>query len=166
MNIPKNKNRTNILNIAATLIAQYEGLSLTPYKCPAGIPTVGYGNTHLEDGTAVTLNMPAITKERARSLLLVTTGEFLEQICPLLTPSTLEDYQIAAILSLTYNIGIGNFKNSTLLKKINDTSFKGDLSPYWLEWNKIGNKMSQGLLNRRKDEYSVFIGKIKSSKGL
>ena len=58
-----------ISNNGLDLIKQFEGLSLTPYLCPANIPTIGYGNTFYEDGTKVTLKDKPITEQRASELI-------------------------------------------------------------------------------------------------
>ena len=58
------------VKVAAALARMFEGLYLSPYLCPAGVPTLGYGATYYEDGTRVTLSDPAITRERAEELLL------------------------------------------------------------------------------------------------
>lgn len=151
-------NLDETLTQASSLIKKYEGLSLTPYKCPAGIASIGYGSTYGLDGKPITMASAPITKEMAQKLLNATICTLLRQMTPLLKRTDLKDNQQAALLSLTYNIGIGNFKNSTLLKKINDDSFRGDLAPYWLEWHKIAGKICQALLHRRKEEYAFYMG--------
>ena len=47
------------------LIHSFEGLSLTPYICPAGVPTIGWGNTYYPNGKKVTMKDKAITREQA-----------------------------------------------------------------------------------------------------
>ena len=51
--------------LAAKLCRRFEGLYLRPYLCPAGVPTIGYGSTVYENGMAVQLTDPPITRERA-----------------------------------------------------------------------------------------------------
>ena len=51
--------------VALALMRRFEGLYLTPYLCPAGVPTIGYGATYYEDGTRVTLFDAAITHLRS-----------------------------------------------------------------------------------------------------
>ena len=63
------------VQVAAALARRFEGLYLTPYLCPAGVPTIGYGATYYEDGTRVTLHDPKITRARAEALLLAAKGE-------------------------------------------------------------------------------------------
>ena len=58
------------VKVAAALARMFEGLYLSPYLCPAGVATLGYGATYYEDGTRVQLSDPPITRERAEALLL------------------------------------------------------------------------------------------------
>ena len=55
--------------VSTALAQRFEGLYLSPYLCPAGVPTIGYGATYYEDGTRVTLLDAPITRERAVALL-------------------------------------------------------------------------------------------------
>ena len=51
------------------LIKEFEGLSLKPYKCSAGVPTIGYGSTYYENGIKVQMSDVPITGARAEILL-------------------------------------------------------------------------------------------------
>ena len=51
------------------IIAEFEGFSPVPYKCPAGIPTIGYGATYYEDGRKVSMSDGAITEPQGRRML-------------------------------------------------------------------------------------------------
>ena len=57
------------VGVAAALAKSFEGLYLTPYLCPAGVATIGYGATYYENGTRVQLTDPPITRARAEALL-------------------------------------------------------------------------------------------------
>ena len=63
--------------------------------------------------------------------------------------------QFDALVSLTYNIGTGAFKKSTLLKKLNEADYKS-ASAQFNVWNKGGGKVMQGLVNRRAVERKLF----------
>ena len=56
--------------IAAALCRTFEGFSSTPYICPAGYPTIGYGTVYKPDGTKVTMNDAPISKELAEQWLM------------------------------------------------------------------------------------------------
>jgi lysozyme len=61
---------TEAVELAASLCKPFEGLRLTPYICPAGYPTIGYGTVYKPDGTKVTMQHPPITQETAESWLM------------------------------------------------------------------------------------------------
>lgn len=66
--------------------------------------------------------------------------------------------QFDALVSLTYNIGSGAFKNSTLLKKLNKGDYQGAADQF-LVWNKAGGKVMKGLVRRREAERALFLKK-------
>ncbi len=147
--------RRELLASTATFIAKHEGLRLKAYLCPAGIWTIGYGDTEylrqFQDPSR-----QEITIEKARGLLINRVKvdiEFLRNA----TKRTLTDNQIIALLSLIFNIGRRAFSNSTLLKKLNDNIAIDLLAPEILRWNKIGNNVNSGLDKRRRIEYMLFI---------
>jgi lysozyme len=144
-----------VLNLGLPVIRQFEGLRLKPYLCPAGIPTIGYGATYYEDGRKVSLVDPTISKEQAERLLrLLVLKEFLPSVVSL-CPTLERPGQVAAILSRTYNVGIGALKKSTLRKKVLARSW--DLVPAEiLKWNKAAGSISPGLDRRRKTEVLLF----------
>lgn len=138
-----------------SIIAQFEGLRLKPYPDVVGIPTIGYGTTYYEDGTKVTLNDPEISPERAYQLLAIQANKLAVSFKDIITVE-LNQNQLDALGSFAYNIGIGAFKKSNLLKLLN----KGDYLEASMEfgrWDKAGGKVIDGLQARRKLEYDLFI---------
>ena len=144
-----------ISNNGINLIKHFEGLSLKPYLDVVNIPTIGWGNTFYEDGTKVTLKDQPVTKERANELLeVIANKDFADKIFPLIKVKVSQN-QFDAMVSLAYNIGVGNFSKSTLLKKVNSGDFIG-ASEEFLKWNKSGGKELLGLTRRRKREQNLF----------
>jgi lysozyme len=137
------------------LVAKHEGLKLKPYLCPANIPTIGYGNTEYENGQKVTLNDTVISKERAEELLKNIVIKFEDGIKKLVKVP-LTQHQFDALVSFTYNIGLGNFSKSTLLKLLNNGDYEG-ASKEFQRWNKAGGKVLSGLIRRRKEEMELFL---------
>lgn len=140
------------------LIAEFEGLSLKPYMCPAKKATIGYGNTYYKDGTKVTMLDKPITKEEAIKLLEIIVDSFAKQVSKLVT-SPLNQNQINAIVSFTYNVGVGNLKNSTLLKLINKDHNQLAISNEFLKWINVGGEKSKGLERRRIKESQIYFKK-------
>lgn len=136
------------------LIKEFEGFSSAAYLCPAKIPTIGYGNTFWEDGRKVKLG-EQISKTNALELLeLIANKDFADKIFPLIKVKVSQN-KFDAMVSLAYNIGVGNFSKSTLLKKVNSGDFDG-ASNEFLKWNKSGGKELLGLTKRRQREYEMF----------
>lgn len=137
------------------LIKKYEGLSLKPYKCPAGIWTIGYGTTVYPNGNKVKPTDEPITKDMASALLL---NYVINEILPKIEDLHLTDNQNKALVSLIYNIGWSAFAKSKCYKAIKtqdwETAFKN-----W-DWIKGGGKVLKGLVKRRAEEMALFFGDI------
>lgn len=137
------------------LIKRYESLKLEPYLCPAGVPTIGYGNTYYEDGTKVKITDKPITKDRAESLFYITLFGF-EIAVNKYVLSDINQNQYDALVSFAYNVGIGNFKASTLLKRVNSNPNDIDIAYQFSRWNKSNKKVLKGLTRRRKEESELY----------
>lgn len=144
------------LRSAVALAKEFEGLKLSPYLCPAGVPTIGYGTVWKPDGTKVTLNDPAITKATAE-LWLITT---LEGICisaakasPVLTTN---ENAWGAITDFIYNLGLSRYKASTLKKRIDEQDYTAAGNEL-LRWVRAGGKVLPGLVKRRQAERKLML---------
>ena len=69
----------------------------------------------------------------------------------------LEQFQVDALASFIYNVGVANFRNSTMLRLINAGDFDGAARQF-PRWNKAGGKVLNGLTRRRNDEMMLFMG--------
>ena len=137
------------------LIKKFEGLSLKPYLCPARIPTIGYGNTFYEDGNKVTMSDKLITAERATAMLKVVVSQFAVGVAKLITFKGVSQHQFDALVSFAYNVGLGNLKSSTLLKRVNKNEMEL-ASMEFKKWDKAGGKVLAGLTKRREAEAMLF----------
>jgi len=137
------------------LIASFEGLSLVPYKDSVGIPTIGYGNTYYPDGRRVKMADPKITKAHAMVLLQVTADKFAASVD--LATTWVGQNKFNALVSFAYNVGLGNYRKSTLLKKVNLNPNDPAIREQFLKWNKAGGKVIPGLTNRRKREADIYL---------
>lgn len=139
---------------AINLIKESEGCKLKAYKCSAGVDTIGYGNTFYPDGTKVKPG-DTITQQKAEELLLFILEGFLSDINKVVKVK-LNDNQIGAIVCFVYNIGIGNFKSSTLLKKLNINPNDPTIKDEFLKWDKAAGKVLKGLTIRRQKEALLY----------
>lgn len=145
-------------NVGYLLICKFEGLSLTPYLCPAKIPTIGYGNTYYPNGKRVTMLDRAITKQEAFDMFKIIADEFAIKLSKLIT-SKVNQNQFNALVSFAYNVGIYGFANSTLLKKVNNNPEDLTIKNEFLKWTKGGGKVLKGLVNRREIESQLYYEK-------
>ena len=130
------------------LIKKWEGLKLDAYICPAGKPTIGYGHTK-----GVHLGM-SISVEEAEKFLEEDMHEAEKGIKKLVKVDLTEN-QLGALISFVFNLGLGNFAKSTLLKLLNQGKFM-EASNEFPRWNKVNGATSTGLTNRRLEEKALF----------
>lgn len=140
------------------LIKQFEGFRAKPYKCPAGIPTIGYGATFYPDGKKVTMNDKAITEEEGVELLKSMLSKF-EQYVDSYCIDTITQNQFDALVSFCYNLGPNNLKSSTLLKKVNANANDETIRAEFMKWTKAGGKTLKGLVTRRTAEADLYFTK-------
>jgi len=140
------------------LIKRFEGYSDRPYKCPAGISTIGYGNTYYPNGTKVKITDKQITREYANEILANTADEFAEDVLKLVK-SKITVNQLNALTSFAYNVGVANLQKSTLLKLVNINPNDGNIAKEFLKWNKAAGKVLNGLTNRRIAESALYFTK-------
>jgi lysozyme len=144
------------LIVAISLVERFEGVILTPYLCPAGVPTIGLGTTRYPDGTAVTLADPAITRERAYEIARhQLQHEFLPHVlrlCPGLAKETAG--RLGAILDFTYNLGWPALAGSTLRKRVNAGDW-GAVKVELSKWVNGGGRRLRGLVLRRAAEAAL-----------
>ena len=141
------------------LIQQFEGLSLKAYAATESekqrnIWTIGYGNITYLDGTKVKKG-DEITREQADLMFKQTANKFALDVANLIEVCLTQN-QFNALVSLAYNIGIGAFKDSTLLRMVNASPNNPSIKEQFLRWKIAGGKVVQGLLNRRIKESEVY----------
>ena len=140
------------------LMHSFEGLVLHAYKDPGsadGKPyTIGYGTTRIK-GKPVKLGT-VITKEQADEYFRDDLIQFEDAVKKYVKVPITEN-QFSSLTSLIYNIGVGAFINSTVLKKLNKKDYEGSASAF-LMWVKGGNgKILAGLVKRREAEAKLFL---------
>lgn len=141
------------INVAGlALIKTFEGLRLDAYRCPAGIPTVGYGHT----GSDVRIPM-TITPGEAERLLLRDLARFEAVVAA--NAEDASENQFSAMVCLAFNIGPGRFLGSSVLRRHNAGNHAGAADAF-LMWNKAGRKVLAGLIRRREAERALYLGEV------
>lgn len=133
------------VSIAGVLIQSQEGIKYTTYLDPVGIPTVCAGVT----GPDVKIGK-TYTKQECDALLYKHMQPAIKAVDESVKVK-LNDYQKAALYSFTYNAGVGAFKSSTMLKKLNAGNTKGACDEL-RRWTYAGGKQWKGLVTRREIE--------------
>ena len=139
------------------LICMFEGFSAKPYLCSAKVPTIGYGNCYYLNGKKVTLLDKPITELEAFEMFKAIADKFADKVSKLVT-APIDQSQLNALVSLTYNIGPANFQKSTLLRKVNFNHNDPTIRAEFLKWNKAGGQVLKGLTIRRKAEADIYFG--------
>ena len=139
---------TNNLGIA--LIKHFEGFRDEPYLDAGGKLTIGYG--HLVRQGEVFVNTSKAEMEK----LLREDVKIAEAMVKRLVKVPLNSNQFAALVSLTYNIGGGAFKESTLLEELNKGDYKAAANEF-LRWDKVDGERLRGLKVRRQAERKLFL---------
>lgn len=159
LGVPRVGGGNDWLPYALALIKQFEGCKLTAYPDPGtgGKPwTIGWGSTTdalgkpIEPGTKW-------TQPQADQRLAAHVAEFARGVDKLLGTAPATPQQKGALVSLAYNIGLGNLGSSTLLRKHNAADYDGAAAQFAV-WNKAAGKVMAGLTNRRTAEARVYKG--------
>lgn len=133
---------------AYSLIRQFEGLRLTAYKCPAGVWTVGYGHT-----SGVVPGMTIILEHAEKYL-----RQDIESVENLVNAEcrNLRQCQFDALVSFVFNVGGGNFRKSTLLKKVRVNPDDNSIMDEFLRWVYAKGIVQPGLQKRRLAEMKLY----------
>lgn len=142
-------------HVGKNLIKHFEGFRAIAYLCPAGVWTIGYGTTRI-NGKLIS-EVAKITTDEADVLLEQDLKVFEDSINQNVA-AKLSQNQFDALSSFVYNVGVGNFKKSTLLKKLNANK-PLDAAEEFLKWNKANKVILPGLTKRRKMEKELFLSK-------
>lgn len=139
------------------LIKQFEGCVLHPYKDQVGIWTIGIGMTYYPGtGRKVTMTDPTISLAVAEDYFLSLVKPF-ELAVYSTTRDDLTQNQFNALVSLTYNIGTGGFKGSTVHRLVNANVSGPELKQAFLMWSKAAGKPLEDLIERRTKEYETYM---------
>lgn len=149
------------------LLEQWEGFKTTVYKDSAGLPTIGVGHlltkSELSSGK-ITINGVPVSYENGLTEQQV-TDLLAQDVKPAAAAVNgnvkvdLDQNQFDALVSFTFNVGVGAFNGSTLLKVLNQGQYD-QVPTQLLRWTRAGGQVVQGLVNRRNNEIKLWNGQI------
>ena len=156
----------NISDACIKMIKHHEGVKATPYRCPARLWTVGVGhvidpnharvpfadrlNLELPAGWNRTLSQDEIDEILRQDLRRFEAG--VKRLCP----EGLDQGKFDALVSFSFNVGLGSLQKSSLRMKHNRGDYEGAAEEF-LKWAKAGGKVLKGLLKRREDEKALYL---------
>jgi len=153
---------------ALDLIKHHEGVKLKPYRCPASLWTVGVGHVlypeqaklPMEDRIKYLIKPEdnrLFTMEEVDAILAKDLDRFVAGVLRY-CPSTVNNQSwLDALVSFSFNVGLGTLQRSTLRQKHNRGDYAGAAEEF-LKYSKAGGKVLKGLENRRKDERAIYLG--------
>ena len=146
---------------ALEMLRHHEGVRRKPYQDAIGLWTVGVGHL-IEDGKTLPDSWNKVfTMEEVDEILRKDLARFeagVERLCP----SGLTGGRFDALVSFSFNVGLGCLQRSSIRMKHNRGDFEGAADGFLL-YTKAGGKVFQGLVNRRKDERATYLGATNGS---
>jgi lysozyme len=141
--------------VCLALVKGFERFSATPYLCPAGWWTIGYGAVRDAAGAPVTAATPAISEPEALAILGRDVGIAERAVLRLIRRAELTQGRFDALVSFTFNLGAGRLQASTLRRVVN----RGEHARAPCElvrWVYGGGRKLPGLVRRRKAEAILY----------
>ena len=152
---------------AIDMIKHHEGVRLRPYRCPALLWTVGVG--HVIDPSHISvkyedrkhLPIPAgwdrtLSAGEVDDLLAKDLGKFEQGVARACPAAVTRQGMFDALVSFSFNVGLGNLQRSTLRMKVNRGEYI-DAAEEFLKWTKAAGRVLPGLVKRRQDERALFL---------
>ena len=154
------------------MIKHHEGVRTRNYRCPALLWTAGVGhvidpnhirvpfeerkNLAIPSGWDRVLSMAEVNDILAKDLVTFERGVL--RLCP----TGLTQSRFDALVSFSFNVGLGNLQRSTIRQRHNRGDFEGTAEAF-MDWTKAGGKVLPGLVKRRKDEAALYLKADKQS---
>jgi len=156
----------NVSPQAIRTIKHHEGVRLRPYRCPALLWTVGVGHVlypeqgrlKLEDRKGYALkdgDNRVWTQGEVDALLRSDLARFESGVARMCPAATSSQGRFDALVSFSFNVGLGTLQRSTLRAKFNRGDFAGAAQEF-LKFTRGGGKVLKGLINRRNDELRMY----------
>ena len=158
------------------LMHKYEGFRNKPYLCPAHIWTIGYGHVLYQEQIRLPVvrvpdkHTPIIrkemplkpednrvwSKEEINELFRVDVESFERGVLRLVPGCVSRQGSFDALVSISYNFGLGNLQRSTIRMRANRGDWEGAADAF-RAWTKGGGKVLPGLVKRREAEIALFL---------
>lgn len=156
-----------ISDAALKMIAHHEGIRFKPYRCPALLWTVGVGHVIDPNHTRIPLEdrkqlpIPAgwdrvLTIKEVDAILAKDLERFERGVLKYCPAAGNRQGWMDALVSFSFNVGLGALQRSTLRQKFNRGDYEGAADEF-LKYSKAGGKVLKGLVNRRNDERALFL---------
>jgi lysozyme len=156
----------NVSPQAIRTIKHHEGIRLKPYRCPALLWTVGVGHVlypaqgrlKLEDRKGYALkdaDNRVWTQAEVDALLRSDLARFESGVARMCPAASSHQGRFDALVSFSFNVGLGTLQRSTLRAKFNRGDYEGAAAEF-LKFTKGGGKVLKGLVNRRNDEVAMY----------
>lgn len=144
-------------DVGFNLIKKYEGLRLHACVCPTGVLTIGYGHTGRVDGREIQKDME-ITQAKAEELLREDLAVFEKGVSEAIHVP-LYQAQFDALVSFSYNLGLGNLRGSKLRSLLNQKKYQAAAEQFPL-WVNVGGHRLEELVRRRHEEKLLFLSAL------
>jgi len=160
----------------ADLMHRFEGCRNKPYLCPAHIWTIGYGHVLYQEQIKLPMarvegkEIPMIrkemplkpedsrvwSKEEIEKLFADDVASFERGVLRLVPGVVGRQGAFDALVSISFNFGLGNLQRSTIRMKANRGDWEGAAQAF-MAWTKGGGKVLPGLVKRREAEIALFL---------
>lgn len=160
----------------ADLMHRFEGCRNRPYLCPAHIHTIGYGHVLYQEQIRLPMmrvegkETPMIrkemplrqednrvwSKEEIEKLFAIDVASFERGVLRLVPGCVGRQGSFDALVSISFNFGLGNLQRSTIRMKANRGDWEGAADAF-RAWTKGGGKVLPGLVKRREAEIALFL---------
>lgn len=133
-----------------------------PYRCPAAVPTIGFGSIWRMDGTRVAMTDPPITRAEAMALM---EREIVTKCVPAvrrLITVPLNPLSEGALVSFVFNLGDGALRSSGLRRAVNERRW-ADVPGELAKWRMAGGRVLRGLVLRRAAEAEMLLRGVRLS---
>tara|TARA_R110001592_G_scaffold104597_2_gene294247 strand:+ start:6234 stop:9425 length:3192 start_codon:yes stop_codon:yes gene_type:complete len=142
-------------------IKRSEAFRANSYYDSVGVLTIGYGTTEMSfndpyEWDDLIYDEQPITEAKATALLRMHIRDNVQGFIYNKIKVDLTQNEFDALVSFIYNVGSGNFNNSTLVKKLNQSDYDGAADEF-LRWDKAGGEVLAGLTKRREQERELFL---------